>query len=64
MQHIELNEGLLEVGPLCFTGTPLTRITLPEQIPITDDEIGIGCPYTKYYVLPEMECIRKSDVED
>lgn len=54
----------MDVGPFCFADTPLGHISLPEQITMTNEELGIGCPYTEYYVLPEVERIQKSDVGD
>ena len=39
-------------------------MALQAHITMTDEELGIGCPYTRYYVLPEVEHIQRSNVEN
>lgn len=43
LKTVRLNEGIRELGPMCFLGTRVRSLQLPSGLEITQKELGINC---------------------
>ena len=42
LKDFRLNEGIQELGYLCFLGTQITNLEIPQQVGKTPQQLGIG----------------------
>ena len=42
LREFKLNDGIQELGYLCFLGTQITGLKIPPQVGKTPEQLGIG----------------------
>ena len=53
LRRAELNEGLEDVGLLCFFGTRVRGLRIPDRVAKTPRDLGLRTDYTEVFVVPD-----------
>lgn len=53
LKTVDFNQGLMEIGPLCFLGSNVQNLQLPENIDVRPQEIGLQLPKVPFLIIPD-----------